>query len=898
MARLRQWVRKVIDSVRPSGPEDEMQREVASHLRLLQDEFVLKGMNEDEAWWAAKRAYGTPELAKELHRDARAFIWLEQLRQDLRYMLRQSRLSPAFTLVAVLSLAFGIGANTSIFSVIDSLLLRSLPVHDADQLIQVDSVNRKNVQTLRGFSYPGYQLMKAASGRVLTGLFAYGSTDTSSSIYSALAKSNVVYAGNAAIAKGMLVSAEMYSVLGVRPAAGRLLVASDDLVKGGSPVVVLAYSYWQERFGGDARIVGKTLVVNRVPLTVVGVTPSEFRGVELDYAPDFTVPLSMADALKLESLENHNAWWLSVLGRKKSGVNNSEVEAALRPAFRHVIADLLQATPIEMLSEIRGLVSGLALKITPARQGASAAVRAELARSFGYLMAMVIVLLCIACVNIANLVLARTAHRDREIRLRLAVGASKARVVRQLVTETLALAFIGGILAMPCAWFGPALLRMFSSHSVVASIDFRPDWRVFGFAFTVAVICGVFLGVVPLMQITERRLSRSQGSKASDLLMVPQIALALMLAVGAGLLVRSFQNIRHVDPGFRPDGVLAFVVTHSSLRYTGAGELQFYNDLNTQLAHLPGALSVSFAKSEPGSSEVGTFVRISGEPPPRQNEPVSANIVGSGYFRTVGIDLMTGRDFDAHNFVAEGQVGVVNESFARRYFKMHTPIGKSFSLLGDNKNTIRIVGVVKDVKEHGLLQPAPMMIYLPYRQGASGDLTFFVRTQGDPFALLPAVRQVLKRLDPTLPLSDVKTLVFALQNSVSREQVLAQLSSLMGLTALALASVGLYGVIAYRVSRETKAIAIRMALGAKSTAILWSVFRRVLVILGGGVGLGLIGVFSLGPLLESLLFGLSPNDPVIIGLAAGTLVLAAIVAAYVPARRAASVDPAIALRYE
>lgn len=901
MARWRRWISRLVNFLRPDEAESHMQREMDSHLRLSQDEFIRQGISENDALWAAKRAYGPAEQVKELHRDERSFLWLEQLRQDLRHALRQFRVQSAFTVVTILSLAFGIGANTGMFSVMNVLLMKSLPVPKADQLVQLDSVNRKNEQTLRGFSYPGFRIMKAASGRVLSGVFAYSSTDTSSSIYSSLAKSNVIYKGNAEIAKGMLASGEMYSVLGVQPFLGRLFVAGDDRVKAGSPVVVLAYGYWRARFGGDRGVIGKTLVVNRVPLTVIGVTPKQFRGVELDYSPDFTVPVSMADALKLESLDNRNAWWLSVLGRKKPDLTNGQVEAALQPAFRESVEDLIEATPADLTREIRGLTDGLVFKISPASQGAVSAVRDELGRSFALLMTTVALLLGIACVNVANLLLARTAAREREIRLRMSVGASRFRVSRQLMTEMLALAFTGGLLALPCAWFGaPLLLRMFAADSTIASLDAGPDWRVFLFAFAIALMCGICLGLVPLIQIREKRSSRSKIGGIPDGLMVAQIALALMLAAGAGLLVRSFQKIRHVDPGFRPDGVLAFGVTRSSLGYTGQRERGFYTQMKDELASLPGVISVSFARSEPGSSDLGTFVRIAGEPPSRQNEPISANVVDAGYFRTVGIDLLAGRDFDAHDVTGAQRVVIVNESFARRYFGHRFPLGLAFNIMGD-ENAMHIVGVVKDAKEHGLLQPAPMMIYLPYQQGpgAYGDqLTFFIRSAGDPLATLPAVRATLRRLNPLLPLSDVRTLRLALQSSVRREQVLAQISTLMGLTALALASLGVYGVIAYRVSCETKAVGIRMALGAKRSSILWLVMHRVMVLLTVGVGLGLIAVFSCAHLVSGILFGVSPNDPVSMLTASAALIFVALASAYFPARRAAGVDPAITLRHE
>jgi predicted permease len=819
----------------------------------------------------------------------------------LRYSLRQFRRNPGFATVVTLSLACGIGANTAIFSAINALLLKSLPVRDAQQLVQLDSVNRDHVNTLRGFSYPGFVILRKAGNPLLSGLFAYTSPDTSSSIYSSLAASNVIYQGNAALAKGMLASPAMYSVLGVEPAIGRLFVADDDRVEGGSPVVVLSYAYWQARLGGDRTRIGKSVIINQVPFTVIGVTPPGFGGVELGYVPDFTAPLSMANALNLQSMGDGSRWWLAILGRKKPGVSDREVETALQPAFHLTVADLIQSTPTTMAQDIQKMVSGLVLKVNPANQGASASARDELRRSFAYLMAVVVMLLGIACVNIANLILARTAARQTEICVRLSLGASRARIFRQFLTEIALLALMGGVLSLPVAWRGgPLLLTVFADQSISQSLNLNPDWRVFFFSLSAAVACTLFLSLVPIFQIAGTRLhnaahtSRSSTSKVPDALMATQIALALLLAVGAGLLVRSFQNIRRINPGFRPDQVLVFNLTPSSAGYSNARVQQFYDDLVAQLERLPAVSSVSFARTAPGGTNIGTLVRVPGEQPRSQKQTLGVNFVASRYFQTVGIDLLLGRAFDVH----DAAVAIVNQTFVRQHFGNKNPLGRTFTILGEDKTPIQIVGVVRDVKEHGLLSETPPMAYLPYQHGSGGDMAFFVRTQVEPLSLIPAVRQELKRLDPLVPLSGVTTLNLQLDESVSRERLLAVLSSIMGVLALTLASVGLYGVISYSVSRETKSIGIRMALGAKAGTILWNVFRRVLLLLSSGIGIGLLCVFGLSRYLKSLLYGLSPNDPANIVVSAAILIVISLLAAYFPAREAARVDPMIALREE
>lgn len=817
---------------------------------------------------------------------------------DLRYAVRQYLRSPGITIVVTMSLACGIGANTAFFSAINTLLLKQLPVKGAQQLIQLDSVNTQKIDTLRGFSYPGFERLRKAGDSVLSGMFAYATADASSSVWPALANSSVIYQGNAAIAKGLLASASMYMVLGVQPFLGRLFLAEDDRVEGGSPVVVLSYRYWQARFGGDRAIIGKAIIVNQVPMTVIGVTPPTFRGVELGYAPDFTAPISMAAALKLESMRNGSEWWLAILARKKPVVSDRQVELALQLAFHQTVSDLIQASPALMTRDIRRMVSGLVLKVNPANQGAASVTRAEFRRSFAYLMAMVILLLGIVCVNVANLILARSAARSAEIRVRMSVGASGAQVFRQMLTEILLLAFAGCGLALPFAWWGgPLLLNVFTDESITDSLNFSPDWRVFAFTLAAATVCGICLGVVPVIQISKMRLykavneGRINSGKAPNVLMVTQIALALLLAAGAGLLVRSFRNIRQIDPGFRPDQVLVFHVTPSSAGYSATREQQLYNELAERLQKQPESRFVSFSRFAPGESAMGTLVRVPGERLGSQPEPVSVNVVAPSYFKTVGIDFVRGRTFDARR----QSVAIVNQSFVHHYFGEDDPLGKNFTLLGTEKTPVQIVGVVKDVKEHGLLTPVPRMIYFPYGEG-SGDAMFFVRTLGNPLALIPAIRQELKRLDPLVPLSDIGTLNLRLERSVSREYVLAILSSAMGVLALALASIGLYGVIAYSVSRETKSIGIRMALGAEASVILWSVLRRVLLLLSSGLGIGLVCVLVLSRYLRSLLYGLAPNDLANIALSAAILIAASFIAAYFPARRAARIDPAIALR--
>ena len=816
--------------------------------------------------------------------------------QDVRYALRQFHRNPGFAFVVAFSLACGIGANTAIFSALNALLLKPLPVPDAQQLVQLDSINRDNVNTLHGFSYPGFETLRKASSSVFSGIFAYTSPDTSSSIYSALAASNVIYQGNAALAKGMLASAAMYQVLGVRPAIGRLLTASDDRIEGGSPVVVLSYGYWQSRFGSDPGVIGKSVIINRVPFTVIGVTEPDFHGVELGYAPDFTAPISMAAALQLQSLENGAEWWLAILGRKRPGVPDRQVETTLQPAFHLTVRDLVQSTPGAMAADIQKMVARLVLKVGSASLGASVSTRDVLRRSLAYLMAVVLMLLGIACVNIANLLLARTATRQAEIRVRMSLGASRALIFRQLLTEVALLTFSGAALAFPLAlWGGPFLLTAFADASISESLNLNPDWRVLFFSLFAAAVCSLFLGVVPVFQIANTRLGRKL-SKAPNAFMVSQIALALVMAVGAGLLVHSFQKIRRIDAGFRPKQVLVFHVMPSAAGYSAAREQQLYNDLSERIARWPGVDAVSFARTAPGGTNKGTIVRIPGEPPHSQEQPVSANIVAPGYFATVGIDLLLGRGFNLRDASNSQATAVVNQAFVRRYFSDRNPVGRKFTLLGDDKTPIEIVGVVREVKEHGLLEHAPVMAYLPYRPGSGGDMAFLVRTRNEPLSLTPLVRRELKHLDPNVPLSGVSTLEIQLDESISREHVLATLSSIMALLALMLAGIGLYGVIAYSVSCETKSIGIRMALGAAAGAILWNVLRRVLLVVASGIGLGLICVLGFSRYLRSLLYELSPDDPASIGVSAALLILVSLLAAYFPARRAARVDPLIALR--
>ena len=849
--------------------------------------------------------------------------------QDIRYALRMLRQSPGFAAVAILSLALGIGANTAIFSLINSVLLKWLPVDSPQQLVVLGR-NPKNPNN--GFNYPDYEYIRnhnqsyvgviASSGAGLQA-FAPGGTGSQA----------------AQLAQVSMVSGNYFQVLGVTPALGRLLNDEDNKGEGAHPYAVLSHAFWMSQFGGDTRAIGREVRVNGSPFTVVGVCREGFSGTNVGSAPDIYVPIMMVGQVNRNwrDWNTRHFWWLNVIARLKPGVGIPKATSELTLLLERIEKADPEHRPDpswdkDAYLQRRGVLS-------PGGQGYSWFQKGA-QKPLLVLMVVVGLVLLIACANVANLLLARAAGRQREIAVRLAIGASRGRLIAQMLTESLVISILGGFAGLGVAFLGvQALLPFLSEQTRNLSLDLSPDWRLAGFAIGVSLLSGLLFGLVPALRATKPDLTPSlKGDTTARLLSqvgfhrldarrvlaVVQVAISLLLLIGTGLLVKSLQNLKTLDPGFRSENLMMVEVDPGQVGYKAHRLRDFYDRLVQALQSSPGVRSASLASITPLSgSEWNSSVGVQGYTwKPNEQPYVDMNAVSARYFETAGIPILLGRDFtDRDNppqtlDEPEGKgpkpptkpdagmrhVAIVNHTMALRFWPKESAIGKRFSLEDDSKfkmeGSYEIVGVVGDTRYFGLRKQNVPMIYIPtWLQGANGR-TVCVRTAGDPGRINRTIRQQVQRLDPTVPVMRSVTMQETVDSELFQERLIATLCSFFGGLALVLASIGLYGLIAFAVTRRTREIGIRMAIGAQRRDVLWLMLREVvlLVLLGALAGVPL----ALGAtrLLESLLYGIQPRDPGIIAAATALLFLVTLTAGYLPARRATRVDPMVALRYE
>jgi predicted permease len=829
---------------------------------------------------------------------------MQALWRDIRHALRGLRKSPGFTVVVLLTLALGIGANTAIFSLTDQVLLRSLPVRDPSRLIQLDGPGAFQGRTVNGqtFSYPMYTDFRDRN-KVFSGLLArFPLTMT------------VVWHGDAERVEGDLVSGNYFEVLGVRPAIGRVFNAADDRVPGGHPVALLGYGYWQRRFAGDLAVLNQTITVNGHPMTIVGVTAPGFSGLQVGTSSDVMVPLMMKPQMTptWNDLDNRRSRWLTVIGRLAPGVSVDEASAQMNVIYRQINEQEIKEIKTPSPAFAQRFVSKR-LELLPGGRGLSR-LRREFSMPLAVLMAMVGVVLLIACANVANLMLARTASRRKEIVVRLALGAGHGRIVRQQLVESVLLALAGGALGLVFAWWvGSLLLAALPGDQAALTLSATPDARVLLFTLALALVTALLFGVAPAWQAARApvtaTLKEEGGSVAGGgrqarvrrLLVVGQVAMSMLLLAGAGLFARSLYNLMSIDPGFQVDSVLTFSIDPSLSGYSTDRSRSFFHQLQQELAGVPGVRSASM-------SEVGVLsgnnwsmtVRVEGyQPKEDENMNPSVDGIGPQYFATLGIPLVAGREFSDKDSAGGPRVAIINETMAKYYYGDKSPIGRHIGFGRDKGTDIEIVGVVRDVRSQGLRDDPPRFIYIPYAQDSDfTQLTFFVRAAGDPSAAAVAVRQAVRRLDANLPIADMKTMEAQVGESLFVERMVATLSVAFGALATLLAAVGLYGVMAYAVARRTREIGIRMALGAERRRVLWMILREVTVMAGVGVLAGLAASAYLTRQVEAQLFGLSPSDPATLGAAMLFLLAVALLAGFGPARRATAIDPNVALRTE
>ncbi len=827
--------------------------------------------------------------------------------QDLRYGLRQLRHNPGFTAVAVITLALGIGANTAIFSLINAIMLRALPVRNPEQLVSLSWLSNQvpgyqeysdfggcatesGVPSGCSFSFPTLKRVRAQN-HTLSGLLACaGPTQV-----------NVIANGQAGLARAELVSGDFFSTLGLGAEVGRALAMADDQ-PGAEPVVVISNAYWERRFGRDPSMIGKAINLNGVPFRIVGVVERKFSGLAAGVPWDMYLPLHAGPRLRVGWAKSFQAdnWWLRFIGRLKPGVSEKQAQADLSVMFRQTVT--ADAKPLARIED------NPRIKLMPGVYGIPF-LRNLFAKPLFILLVTVGVVLLAACANIANLLLARGAARRREIAIRLALGARRARVARQLLTESLMLASAGGALGVLLAGWVGSLRKVFILPDWLGplALDVSPDAHLLGFTAGVSLFTAVLFGLAPALRSTEfdltAALKANRGPASGPAaharllrqwLVVFQVAVSLLLLISAGLFVRTLRNLRHTSPGFDPHNLLLFAVNPSLNGYDGKRLSSLLSGLQTRISSLPGVESASYAADNLiGLGLEAGEIYVQGDVQ-RTARHVNILRVGPGFFETMKIPLLTGRTVEGRDLESKRKVAVVNDVFARRYLAGRNPIGSRFGWEQSGPD-MEIVGVVANAKYDALREEVLPTIYLPY---PAGGAHFQVRTLVDPQSLVPAVRRTVAEIDRTVPVSEVKTQTEEIDQSLFQERLIAALSSLFGLLAALLACIGLYGIVSYGVVSRTSEIGIRMALGAGRSEILGMVMRESLLLVLAGVAIGILGALAATRIIASQLYGLKPYDPATFAAASVLLSCVALLASYIPARRATKVAPMVALRYE
>jgi predicted permease len=841
--------------------------------------------------------------------------------KDLRHGLRTLLHAKGWTAVVVLSLALGIGANTAIFSALNGLLLTKVPVADPDSLVRLRWVGRndmmtsssdygprnraayggQNVQTT--FSYAMFRQF-AADNRTMTDLFACAP----------LGRVNLVVDGRADIAQAFVSSGNYYQVLGIGARIGRTIVPDDDR-PGAPPVAVISSKYWHTRFGTDPQVVGKVVRVNRLPVTIVGVLPPEFTGVQqtMAEAPDISLPVTLQPQIDAGNGENQLAqptnWWLQVMGRLKPGATPAQVQGNLEGAFQSTARAGLDSY-MKGLSETdrstgrnRDRTGVPRLAAEPGARGIYDVTLMEL-RAATIISTIVGLVLLIVCANVANLLLSRAASRGKEISVRLSLGATRGRLIRQLLTESLLLACTGGALGTIVAYWARALLPGLPGQQPLL------DWHVLGFTAAVTVLTGIVFGLVPALRGTAvdvnaglKETSRGVVGTRSVIgraLLVGQVAISLVLLVGAGLFLQTLSNLRRVDVGFDPRNLLLFRVNPAISGYDEPRMRTLLGDLLDRLPQVPGVRGAALSMPALLSGSVnstGIFVQGRAYPEGRGHE-VNRLVISPNFFDVMGIAMVAGRSLTDRDEANAPKAAVINEAAARKYFAGENPVGKRFGLNPAATGEIEIVGVLRDAKYNSVRDPAPPTMYLSFRQQRTASAVFAVRTSAAPSSAAGAVREAVRQIDPNLPVIDVSTQLEMVERRFEMERMFARANALFGGLALLLAAIGLFGLMSYNVSRRTSEIGIRMALGAQRGDVLGMVLRESMLLVGIGVAAGLAAAIAAGRFVAAFLFGLEPRDPATIAVATAVMIAVAALAGYLPARRASRVDPMVALRYE
>ena len=849
---------------------------------------------------------------------------MNSLLQDLRFAVRLLIKSPVFTFVTIVTLALGIGANTAIFSVVDAVLLKKLPVREPDQLVLFKSLAAAD------FNFGGFYgntKPDAASGLTAATSFPYQSfirlreqKTTLSDVFAFGSLSvNVNVDGQADVVRAQVVSGNYYSALGVQPFAGRAITDTDDHAAA-TPVAVISDRYWQRRFSGSPDVLGKQINLNNIAFTIVGVTPPEFNGTgQVGSSPDISVPLAFEPQLSGDRSRMKGAgwWWLRLMGRLKPGATREQATASLQTIFQQSVLEHRAArTPAPGQPSIPQLEPKdyPRLALASGSQG-EMDTRERYAPQLYLMLGVVGVVLLIACVNVASLLLVRASSRRREIAVRLALGSGRGRLIRLLLTESVLLALIGGVVGVLFAsWIKDVFLTVGSwGGESMSAVNPQLDLRVLAFTFVLSLFTGMLFGLAPAFRATRVDLtpslkdagqSSSSASRSflSKSLVVAQVALSLLLLVSAGLFLKTLHNLQNVDLGFNSQNLLVFGVNPSLLGYKDLARTNLYRRMFDRLEAIPGAKAVTFSRNGVISGVISgrdVYLPANAGLPDAARE-IRLHVVRENYFATMEIPLLLGRALTAHDDERAPRVVIVNQSCARLLFSEENPVGKRIGFEPDKPSAIEVVGLVQDAKYHNLREEPEPTVYVPWQQEAEemDAGVFVVRTAEEPTSFAPAIRQAVREVDPNLPVTGLRSQVELVDLSLRMERLFARLLSLFGLLALLLAAIGLYGVMAYTVAQRTREIGIRMALGAQPRNVLKLVLSRGVVLALIGIALGSGAALGLTRLMKSFLFGIGPTDPATFIATALLLAGVAVLACYVPARRAMKVDPLVALRYE
>lgn len=899
------WLRRIFYRRRM---ERDLDRELQFHFESQVADKMRSGIAESEARRLTRIEFGGIEQLKEDCRESRGTIWIESTLQDTRYGLRQLCKTPGFTIVVVLTLALGIGANTAIFTLINAVMLRSLPVRDPQKLVVTEWTANKPPQELEtssfgdcqdshgmhddcSLSYPMFQKIREQKN-----LFA------NATAFAGPVQMNLSAHGIATMAQGVLVSGSYFDTLGVRPALGRTLSLEDEQASA-EPVAVLNYSYWQRAFGGSKNVIGQTIRLNNAAFTIVGVADSRFTGLTPGRSVDLWVPLSHAALLRQDwpRTDDDNSWWLVVVARLLPGVSANRAQVVVNTLFLN--STLHGPKPAWKAADDPRLL------LLPAQAGLSG-IRERYEKPLFFLMAAVGIVLLIACANIAGLMLARSSAREREMAVRLAVGAGRGRVIRQLLTESLLLSSFGAALGALLAYAGAKSLAAFIAHNsyLPLRLNLTPNAPVLLFAVGTAVLAGIGFGLAPAIRGSRANMTAAlKGSTTaaahgtterlglSKGLVVLQVALSMVVLAGAGLLLRTLNNLHSINPGFDTHNILLFSVDPELAGYNRKQIPGLYANIQSRLGGLPGVVNTSysaFAVLDGSLWTSGVFIQGQKNKSAVETQMLS---VGPQYFRTMKIPLMSGRVLQASDITSGQLAAVVNQQFVRKFLEGRNPIGLHFGDNDPRHPQWQIVGVVGDTKYESPRSATDPTAYVPLIKGGA---TFEVRTAAQPAGLMPAVRNVVHQVDANIPVIRMRTQSEAINRLIFNQRLIARLFSLFGALGLLLASIGLYGLLSYDVTRRTREIGIRTALGAQRHSVLLLVLRQGFMLTIAGVAVGAASAFVATRLLSSLLYDVRPTDPLTFVITAILLTAIGVIACLLPARRATLVEPITALRCE